>query len=149
MAYTLQALIGDEGAIRAAVPIDLNVVSLPQNKAMIPLTEALQQSRKIPFLPLTDEGLNSLPEAIENLAAPFVQQGKIVYVEAEFFGGEGIQACVLWNRGGQASPPVVDGFAINTALRFLGVVPDGHRDEFEALGLGLHRATEDWQKITE
>jgi hypothetical protein len=43
----------------------------------------------------------------------------------------------------------VDGFAINTALRFVGVVKDGHRDEFEALGLGLHRATENWQKIND
>ena len=148
MAYTLQALIGDETSIRGLTPAELTVVNLPQGKVMIPLTEALRQSYHIPFLPLTDEGLDSLPETIASLAAPYVQRGRIVYVEAELFGGDGIQACVLWDRGGLASIPIVDGFAINTALRFIGVLADGHRDKFEALGLGLHRTTEDWKKMT-
>jgi len=40
----------------------------------------------------------------------------------------------------------VSQFAINEALRALGVKASGMFDEFEAVGLGQHRDTDEWTK---
>ena len=40
--------------------------------------------------------------------------------------------------------PLVDRGAINVALKFLGAEAGESFDEFEAVGLGRHRNTDDW-----
>jgi hypothetical protein len=144
MAYTLQALIADEAVISAALPTVAVLVRLPQGKAMIPISDEVREAHDIPFLPLTDEGATELPPSITAIAKAIAKGGRVAYVEAEFFGGDGIQACVTWDATFEASQPIVDAGAINIALRFLGVRVGDHQDEFDALGLGNHRATEDW-----
>jgi hypothetical protein len=149
MAYTLQALIADEAVISAAVPTAAVLVRLPQGKAMIPLSDEMRETHDIPCLPLTDEGAAELPDGITAVAEAIAKAGRVVYVEAEFFGGDGTQACVTWDATLQASQPLVGTSAINTALRFLGVTVGDHHDEFDALGLGRHRATDDWEGMAE
>ena len=116
---------------------------------MIPISDRMRESHEIPFLPLTDEGAEEVPEGITLIAESIAKTDRTVYVEAEFFGGTGTQAHVTWDREGHASKPVVDASAINAALRFLGVQIGDHHDEFDALGLGRHRATEEWEGMTE
>ena len=70
----------------------------------------------------------------------------IAYIEAEIFGGIGAQAHVIFDRGAALGPAVVSQFAINEALRALGVKASGVFDEFEAVGLGQHRHTDEWLK---
>ena len=149
MAYTLQALIADEAVISVAIPSSSVLVRLPQRKAMIPLSDGMREVHDIPFLPLTDEGAAEVPDGIIAIAEAIAKAGRVAYVEAEFFGGDGTQACVTWDETLKASQPVVDASAINTALRFLGVTVGDHHDEFDALGLGRHRATEDWEGMAE
>jgi hypothetical protein len=149
MAYTLQALIADEAAIGTAVPPGAIVVALPQGKAMIPLTDRMREAHDIPFLPLTDEGIGAVPAGIAAIAESIAKASRAAYVEAEFFAGVGTQACVTWDTTGQASEPLVDAHAINTALRFLGVRVGDHHDEFDALGLGRQRETEGWAQMAE
>jgi hypothetical protein len=146
MAYTLQALITDEAAARTAAPTAAVVVPLPQGKVLIPLSDRMREIHDIPFLPLTDDGQENVPRSIEDVAKPIAKTAKIAYVEAEFFGGDGTQACVTWGPADTASRVVVDGSAINTALQFLGVNKGEHHDEFDAVGLGRHRSTEDWER---
>jgi hypothetical protein len=146
MAYTLQAIIGDIAVLQAESPANATVVVLPQGKAMIPLTQRLFAKNEFPSLPLTDEGCAAvLPRSIDGFVAPFIGRGKFAYVEAEFFGGVGTQAIVTWDDKGNASLPLVDAHAINKALRFLGVQIGDHHDEFNALGLGKHRSTGEWE----
>lgn len=149
MAYTLQALIADEAVISAALPTAAVLVRLPQGKAMIPLSDEMREAHDIPFLPLTDDGAQEVPDGIKAIAEAIAKIGRVVYVEAEFFGGDGTQACVTWDATLQASQPLVDTGAINTALRFLGVTVGDHHDEFDALGLGRHRGTESWVGMAE
>jgi hypothetical protein len=146
MSYELQALVGDESVLRAASPADVTVIPLPQHKALIPLSTIVQDRYGIPFLPFTDEGVDSVTSTVMEFILPFARCGRIVYIEAEFFGGDGTQACIMWDRGGQPSAPLVDNHAINTALRFLGVKVGNHHDEFDALGLGRYRGTDDWEE---
>lgn len=145
MAYTLQAIIGEAALLQANSPSTVIVIALPQGKAMIPLTDRLFDQDEFPFLPLTDGGESSLPESVFEFASSFVGRGKFVYVEAEFFGGDGTQASVTWDEKGIAALPIVDQHAINMALRFLGVQIGDHLDEFDALGLGRYRNTNDWE----
>jgi hypothetical protein len=148
MAYDLQALIADECVIRTALPAGAVVIRLPQGKAMIPLSDQVREAHDIPFLPLTDEGASELPEVIAVIGEPIARVGRLAYVEAEIFGGVGTQACVTWEAS-KPSQPLVDAQAINTALRFLGVMVGDHHDEFDALGLGTCRGTDEWLRMAE
>jgi len=111
---------------------------------MIPINGELLKQTEIPFLPLTDGGNDELCDSITEFVMPLVGRSKFVYIEAEFFGGDGTQACVTWDTNGTASKPFVDPCAINSALKFLAVEVGNSHDEFDALGLGRHRDTEDW-----
>jgi len=144
MSYTLQAIIGDASVLRAGRHSNAVVVDLPQCKGMIPLTNRLFDDN-IPFLPLTGGGGPTSLEPIDEFVLPFLGKGKLIYVEAEFFGGEGTQASVTYDENGRSTAPLVDPDAINSALRFLGVQVGDSHDEFDALGLGKFRKTEDWE----
>ena len=113
---------------------------------MIPLSKSVRAAYGIPFLPLTDEGAVDLPPSIAETAARFSTLGRVAYVEAEFFGGTGTQACVTWDGTDRVSDVLVDTSAINTALRFLGVRKEISHDEFDAVGLGHYRDTDEWEK---
>jgi hypothetical protein len=149
MAYDLQAWIANEATIRTAVPTGAVVVRLPQGKAMIPVSDHVRQIHKIPFLRLTDERFAELPAGVATVGRAIARAGRVVYVEAEFFGGGGTQACVTWDAICKPSQPLIDDHAINSALRFLGVTVGDHQDEFDALGLGTCRSSEEWLKMAE
>ena len=145
MSYTLQAivipttvraLVKDHGLIAVDLPVhDLCLVPLPYYQI---------DNRGIPFLPLTDGGEPTIGPQLDTLCQVFSARVKVAYVEAEFFGGDGTQGCALYENGMPLSGPMVHVKAINYALRWLGVQLDGKVDEFEAVGLGMHRNTEDW-----
>lgn len=142
MAFTLQAFIGDLADVRSIAPAGVPVIALPQSKGLLPLTEKVRDEHEISFLPLTNEGVDEVPEAIEALAS---RAKKIAYVEAEFFGGDGAQAAAIWEEGKLVFGPVIADDAINQALRQLRVSKQEAFDEFEALNLGRHRDTDDWR----
>jgi hypothetical protein len=154
MAYTLEAIIGKTNAIDTAKPEfpHFKVVPLSESFSLIPLTETL-----IDDLHGVHEAQNEatysdtfwkLAPEVAWFARDLSKSGTVVYVEAEFFGGVGEQAAIIWeNRQVIAGPwRAVD--AINQALRQLGVDKGTEYDEFEAIGLGQHRATEEWSKAT-
>lgn len=72
------------------------------------------------------------------------RNGCLSYVEAEFFGGSGTQGSAVFRNGKKAGSIIVDEHAINDALVEIGVQRLNHQDEFDALGLGKYRNTEDW-----
>lgn len=144
MSYTLQALIGDLEHLISVVPPGVRLVRLPQGKALIPVSTDVQCRYGISFLPLTDEGETEVPPGLQLLVKSLLGRGQVAYVEAEFFGGEGTQAYVLWDESGEPSSPVVHRFAINEALRRMKVVC-GASDEFDAIELLRHRFTDDWE----
>jgi hypothetical protein len=136
MAYTLEAFLAGPAAARlladalgsVAVPLRQGVVLVPAPGGLTPAAE----------------------QAAEQAAPRAEGAGVVAYVEAEYFGGVGDQQAVLWREGRRtALNPEATG-PINEALRELGVrrlVPDGGGeplDEFDSVGLGRHRATEEW-----
>ncbi|MEU8611429.1 hypothetical protein AB0C29_25920 [Actinoplanes sp. NPDC048791] len=150
MGYTLEAFIGDPGVLRP-------VVDRWPVAALVPLSAGLS------LIPMTDElfdaaGGGPTSEALGfwKLPAGFEPErvaGAVAYVEAEFFGGVGTQRAALWMSGRLALGPLFVGedehFApagspISQVLARLGAGREGHHDEFDAIGLGRHRHTEDW-----
>jgi len=97
-----------------------------------------------------------VPAALVALARERSNAGRVVYVEAESFGGVGAQASVGWELGKLTFGPVLnqtpDGdydpfpavpepanWAINQALEWLGVRTHGDVDAFEAVGFTKRR----------
>lgn len=144
MAYTIQAIIGKAKIIRENAPCATCVVPLPKGMALLPITDAVQEAYGIDCLPLTDEGETVTPSAISAFASRFANSGSVAYIEAEFFGGAGVQAHVMWHENAVSPQPVVGQRAINEALRQLGVDPEEDLDEFDSVDLGRYRFTDDW-----
>jgi len=142
MGYTLQAFVGMTEKLEGGLPAKAKLVALRQGWSLVPITSEVREFHDIPFCPLTDGGddisiINSLAEKLH---------GKSAYLEAEFFGGDGIQAAIVWEDGRMVFGPIVSHNAINEALRRLGVLNDVGHDEFEALGLKRYDHTDDWVK---
>ena len=141
MPYTIQAIVAKNGTLN-----DTNnkLVSLNQSMEMLPLNDVFLEKHKISFLPLTDEGLKELPENLKLLCEEISKNNVVAYIEAEFFGGQGTQACVVFSNSEIKIGPIINDSAINTALNYLGVKKNQSLDEFEALGLNKHRDTNKW-----
>ncbi|MFI7122933.1 hypothetical protein [Amycolatopsis sp. NPDC049868] len=132
--YRLQAVIVTESA-RSRLLDSLEgarLVPLGQNLSLMPVTEARFD-------------IGPLAECSEH--------GAVAYVEAEYFGGAGTQSAQVWERGetvlgplhvGEDDPRPADGSPISQALRRLGVLKGDYFDEFDAVGLGRYRNTDDW-----
>lgn len=55
-----------------------------------------------------------------------------------------MQSAVAWREGEIVLGPAYYHDAINRALRLLGVEARGEWDEFDTIGLGWHRDTDEW-----
>lgn len=165
MSYDLTALAARTGVLAVAVRGLPGAVIVPLNAGMelLPLTDELieeldrrAEARKISF---GEPGLQNL-RGPALLARDASAAGPVAYLTATYFGGQGVQMSAVWERGKLAMAPVhcprcgPDGKieypsrvgAINQALQRLGVTRVGNDDEFDTVGLGRKRHTEDWGK---
>ncbi|MEV0719659.1 hypothetical protein [Asanoa sp. NPDC050611] len=153
MSYVLEAVLGRTEVLRAAVrgQSAAAVVLLPHELAMVPMTDALFDALGgSPVL-----GFEKLPAGFAEVLASCSATGPVGYVEADFFGGLGTQRAVLWAAGALAAGPLSleeeepfgpDGSPISQILRRLGVPRQARQDEFDAVGLGRHRWTDEWAR---
>jgi hypothetical protein len=147
MSYTLQAIVGAQEVLANSSAEGLAVVDLGCGLVMVPLSREVRLRFDIPNLPLTDGGAEPiLPELLAAFCSRLSGRGLVAYLEAELFGGVGIQAHVLFSDGVALGEPVVAPDAINEGLRLLGVQQGPHEDEFAAVGLGRYRDTDGWMR---
>jgi len=135
------------------------VVPLALGFAFLPVTEQLAGDEEpVPFVQL-----GGLTARLSTWAEEQSRGFPLVYVETDYFGGDGWQAAMTWVggsavfgpvrtadlwEGGKFVPtPLLEG-AINRAVRHLGVERGSALDEFDALGLGRHRSNEAWLSET-
>jgi hypothetical protein len=148
MAYFLDALIFRTTAIDADdLPADgARIVPLSSDLSLLPLTDEVRAAAKRgdEVMPGDDGSSWSLPSKIERWAGRMSQRGDIGYVAAAYFGGSGNQFAVVWSGGQVVLGPLRQPDAINAALRRFGIRASGGQDEFDSLGLGRHRHTEEW-----
>lgn len=152
MGYELQAVIGGD-ALRAgsAGLAHARLGMLAQELAILPITDDLFQG--VTEGPAPALGFWRLPGGFDWVLARWSERGPLTYVEAEFFGGLGIQRAAVWLGGGLCWGPVgveereplpAEGSPISQALRHLGVQCGEAEDEFAAVGLQRHRNTAYW-----
>jgi len=158
MGYQLRGMIGARhGIAHASAALGIPPIDLPEGFALLPgPTLAPNASAPVRSWP-AGAPFWWLVADWEAAAASASIHSPIAYVEADFFGGVGIQTAVLWRDGAvlvgplgrdtdRQAPPgsTLDTEPINTTLRQLGVRRTADRDEFDTLALGQRRRTEDW-----
>jgi hypothetical protein len=177
LGYRLEAVVARKPVAPAFVARypTASLVELKQGFALVPLTDNVirRLSRGAPW----DRGQllhpqrSRLPHELAAALAALSSHGEVAYLEAKFFGGEGVQAAAVWADGVIVLGPIVeeDGEerprrwrrvlravrglslhdrAINQALRRLGATVDrGAPDEFATLGLDRARHTEEWPPL--
>ncbi len=146
MGYFLQALIGKSQTLKANVSLfqSARIVLLEQDIAIIPITDELCEEIDA-ISQIEVEGFEKLFPEIEEWAQRISTTGLVAYIEAEFFGGDGSQSAIAWNAGSRVLEPIREQNAINCVLKLLGVDRKNAHDEFDAVGLGKHRDTNDWK----
>ncbi|RSN60639.1 hypothetical protein DMH01_15220 [Amycolatopsis sp. WAC 04182] len=159
MGYRLQAVIASDNVLRdlADTVEEAHIVPLGQHLALLPMTDAYFDAVTVPGAPKLG-GFWKVPRGFERLLAACSAKGPVAYVAAEFFGSTGTQTAQVWNGGNVVLGPLqlavkepipAIGSPISQALRQLGAVKGVHVDEFDAIGLGRHRDTDDWLPATD
>lgn len=119
---------------------------------MVPITAALYDQ----FIAATPVGEGQLLQQFTYLSEAIAEElrllsvrGGVAYVEADFFGGTGVQQAVVWNSGAMVLRPILTHGhgAINQALHLLGVDRRGRVDEFDVVDLGRYRSNRDWLEL--
>ena len=160
MGYELRALIGRLDALQQ-VASDLGEVAGPlrQGLGLLPITdEALDRIGGFVGEDRSSrDGLWFLSRGLEQIARRASSACTVAYIEVDLFGGNGTQAAMAWSGDRCVLGPVVTKFgwpppsqatrpewAVNRALRQLGVDRGDCEDEFDAVELGGRRHTSDW-----
>jgi hypothetical protein len=158
MGHSIQCFLGRSEVIQEIVSplgsIKHTIIELPQGMHGLFLGENLydaihkhtdtDNNYEIEPFDLFDLAMKNYLEAIK-------PNGRLIYIETEYFGGEGTQVSGIFKDGQllevldeknieiDEALPFPDRFfnlPINTALRYLGVKRDSGYDEFDTLRLG-------------
>ena len=123
-------------------------VALADDLAILPLREA--DLSRLQCAPSDDEagGFQHLSKQLLDQLRHSSHEGALMYFETEYFGGDGGQGAAVFQDGDLVfGPHWAEVGPINQALKLLGVSCEpSDRDEFEAVGLHLHRNAEGWLK---
>lgn len=136
--YELEAIIGRREALKdwiqsenAAFPCELD-----EGLVLVPMTERLLARLNLGGGVEYQGG----EEAINKWATCFSKGRTLAYVTALMSSALGGQRCWVWRDGAM----LLDKGDINAALKSLGVRCRDRMDEFDSVGLGRHRKTDDW-----
>jgi hypothetical protein len=122
--------------------------------SLLPLTDALA-SELVAYRPdvqaALTQPLSYLAAGAHALAIEISRRAPVAYIATAYFGGNGKQDALAWERGILRFSPTTPDYdrpwphtPISQALRTIGVVADEGLDEFDTVGLGRHRETHRW-----
>jgi hypothetical protein len=154
--YELRAMVAPLAVLEpvAVACPDARLVALEQGLALIPVTAALASclTGLDPVPPET--GFRALTPGLQDMLRTTSYAGRVGYLEADYLGRDGRQTAAVWHYGlivcgphilgVHESFPATGGGPIGAALRCLGTITTGRRDEFMTSGLNRRRRTEDW-----
>ena len=157
MGHCIRAFLGNSEKINSlAEAYARTPIQLPQGLSMLFLTddlfdaiaESVNDDNEIVVA-----GFNYFTSAIAFVLTEYSQNGKLAYFETDYFGGDGTQAAILYEKGMPKFPPIftddMNGWslnkvrAINTILQAFGIVKLNDIDEFDSVGLGNFRRMEE------
>ena len=146
MSYTLSAFIGKTAALeKQALELPTTKsIHLSQGFSMLLVSETLAA---IPGSDVPVEPFYTLSSKLFELGKALSATGPVGFLDIELFGGHGERTAVLWQNQEVAFGPVMsedDSSVTNQLLALLGVQKLDFHDEFDALGLGRYRSTNQW-----
>lgn len=129
-------------------------IALKQGFSLILLTEELiseicpdkQKQKSLPYEEFTD-----LNQVVAEVLAHHSSSSMLCYVETRYFGGDGTQSAIVWDKGEivygpkrddnrERDSPFAEGeWPIDEALQVLGVKTEDSKDEFDTLELRKYR----------
>lgn len=182
--YELSALVADFALLRGRLAgvESVPVAALRQGLGLVPARDVPVDEAPVagvrgpvrvpPGAPEPDERLASVSPAFEAVAATWSRHGTVAYVAADFAGGTGWQAAVVWRAGARLWGPAYDtqfrgprpSWPVNHALSLLGAVPHAppspgpggdptgveqpvRPDLFHHVGLGWESDTDAWRTV--
>lgn len=124
------------------LPFDLLIVPLGDERL-----DRLSGGRMEPVY----DGFEYLGPALESGIARATGNGRLLYIETAYHGGDGGQGAALFEGGKLAWKEAISTekhepcakSPISHGLSLLGVSPRGHHDEFDVVGLGRFRSLHD------
>jgi hypothetical protein len=161
--HYIRAFVGEKGIIDTFGKdwSKANPILLSQGFAMIYLTNKLYKDMEAQVNSKLDIEYNKyfccFSPSIYELLIQGSRNGKLAYIETDYFGGGGSQSAVLfenasikiqpqktetcWDEEKQRYYQKPEGVkAINFVLKELGVYKENEKDEFGSLGLGNYRS---------
>lgn len=143
MGHSIKAVIGRRADVRKISEDWLcNMIELPQDFGMVPLTIKLLEDMEELLEPSGDDPCSEL-DGFDRTAADILEsysfRTKLAYIETDYFRGVGTQGGVLYENGREACPPRVDEGTVNALLKELGAWRKPDKDEFDCLELGKYR----------
>ena len=154
MGHTIQGFLGKSETIKEIVsPLSTGqyaVIELPQNIHCLFLScgawDIIAERQNV-TLNNNITPFDFLDTATKEYLQNIKPSGKFIYIETDYYGGRGSQAAGIFEDGilldVYNSEGKTDG-AINTALRFIGVIKEPDADEFETLNLHKYRHMPDF-----
>ena len=119
-------------------------IEIGQGLSLIPMTEQLFDQINNFVVSNSVDKFEYLTDNIETKILQLIDDKKIAYVEAEYFGGEGGQIAIIWNNHKRECFFEYGQECINRVLKDFGIKPKIGNDEFDTLDFGRHRNTIDW-----
>ncbi|MBA4054882.1 MAG: hypothetical protein C0490_09235 [Marivirga sp.] len=146
MGYQLHGLIGFSNDMKFVCEKwnHAKVVPLTDETALIPMTSVLFDEMNNGDASPAIGKFELLTIGIENTILKLFNNTKIAYVEADYFGGMGVQSGIVWWEGKRVFEKELQGDVINEILRYFGVVKISSMDEFDSVRLGRFRSTDRW-----
>lgn len=137
---------------RAATAAALCVFA-PSGSGLLPGGSTGAVIRRGALLSGPESGFDRMTPGLAALIEAASIRGRLAYVEADYMAREGRQSSAVWREGRLVSGPLLLGpteqfvardAPIAVALRTLGVIARGRRDEFLVAGLDRFRSTDAW-----
>lgn len=146
MGYILHAFIGKQPDLQLIANKFHNakLVNVGKKIFIIPMTEELYDEINELIISEDVGKLTYMSKNVEDKILTVIGNCCIGYVEAEYLGGQGGQAGILWQNGRRYKLFDFGEGAINSVLKQLGIIAEIGLDEFDTISLGRHRNKEDW-----
>ena len=147
MPYEIKAIIAKSETFRKA-NLKLPIVILPFHMGLLPLTKENLQTLKITRL-LLEDFYEIIPDRqLDSVVGAMSKYGKVALIQANLFGGNGDQACMVWDNGNRTRLEVSKQ-AINHAIFDIeeNIWESVKKDKFESFDLGRFRSTQEWAEI--
>lgn len=147
--YILEAILFNsnlQSIIESNIDGNVEVIALTQQLSMIPMKNMTCKlvNRNNENLECIN-GFQKLSQELYILIANCSKRGRIGYVEAEYFGGQGVQSSIAFENGKEILKSINENNSINHILNFLGIQRTSDKDEFDLVNLDKYRATEKWK----